>query len=144
MRTGCPIRLVPDGCYRGTVGHDREKPVSPVMPNAPFRPSHKCPFPSFPQMPFLSFPQMPLLSFPQMPLLSFPQVFSGNPSYRPPPFLSFPPQKETQHFLAIIPRMTLFAQNDILQRSHHGRGGTALQGSGLGFGQHDGGCSCLR
>ena len=47
----------------------------------------------------------PLLSCP-MPFLSFPQAFSGNPSYRPPPFLSFPPQKETQHFLAIIPRMT--------------------------------------
>ena len=56
MRTGCPIRLVPDGCYRGTVGHDRERPASPVMPNAPFRPSRQCPFLSFPQMPFLSFP----------------------------------------------------------------------------------------
>ncbi len=55
--------------------------------------------------PPLSF--LPFLSFPQMPLLSFPQVFSGNPSYRPPPFLSFPPQKETQHFLAIIPILSL-------------------------------------
>ncbi len=47
----------------------------------------------------------PLLSCP-MPFLSFPQAFSGNPSYRPPPFLSFPPQKETQLFLAFMPRMT--------------------------------------
>ncbi len=110
MRTGCPIRLVPDGCYRGTVGHDREAGLSchaqcpfPSFPQMPFPSFPQMPLPSFSQMPFPSFPQMPLPSFPQMPLLSFPQAFSGNPSYRPPSFLSFPPQKATQHFLAIIP-----------------------------------------
>ena len=32
---GCPITLVPDICYRGTVGHDRERPLP--------RPSRKAP-----------------------------------------------------------------------------------------------------
>ena len=64
---GCPMTLVPDICYRGTVGHDRE------------RLSHTCHSRSPPVIPapHLSFP-LPTLSFP-LPTLSFPQVLSGNP-----------------------------------------------------------------
>ena len=98
MRTGCLIRLVPDGCYRGTVGHDREMPASPVMPNAPFRPSRQCPFCHSRKCPFCHSRRF---------------LAGIHPTARL-PFCPSRPRKKPNSFWPLFPEWQIVAYGDVL------------------------------